>query len=67
MNPDDLRTLRHDLRGSLNTIRLSVEVLRLPADGEDPSRFLDAICREIAKIDRRLEALTPAALLRSAA
>ena len=37
---DDLRRLRHDLRGAYNELRLCVEVLRLEAAGAEALEWL---------------------------
>ena len=61
MDDKQLSCLRHDLRGCLNAIRLSLEVLKMSADGTDPPEFLALIEAEVLKADAMLHGLaTPA-------
>ncbi len=60
-----LSKLRHDMRGCLNAIQLSVEVLKMNRNGEDSSTFLDCIESELAKLDVLIQQLTMRQLQRS--
>jgi hypothetical protein len=55
--PDpELAKLRHDLRGCLNAISLSVEALKLMVTPNEPvGEFLVGIANEVAKADRLLQ------------
>ena len=56
-HPANPSQLRHDIRGCINSIRLSVEVLKTQ-DGKDCSEFFAGIETELATADMLLEGLT---------
>ncbi len=52
----ELAKLRHELRGCLNAISLSVEALKLMVMPNEPAgEFLVGIANEVAKADRLLQ------------
>ncbi len=65
--PPDLNILRHDMRGCINAIRLSVEVLKLPGSDGDFATFLECIENELARVEVLLAQLTAPPVERAAA
>ena len=57
MQDEQRRLLRHDLLGCLNSMRLSMEVIRDSRDGDERVVFLDAISNEVAKIEAMIDKL----------
>jgi signal transduction histidine kinase len=58
--PEELRRLRHDLRGAFNELRLCVEVLRVETDSERAVEWLESIesaAERCAALVRQLQAL----------
>lgn len=59
MSDPELSQVRHDLRGCLNAIQLSVEVLKTLVAPDEPTReFLARIASEVGKADRLLQTTT---------
>ncbi len=59
MQEDQRRKLRHDILGCLNSIKLSMEVVRLSEQSVETSQFLDCIDSEVDKIQQMLSGLVP--------
>ncbi len=55
MSNPEFAHVRHDLRGCLNAIQLSVEVLKTLAPDESAREFLTRITSEVGRADRLLQ------------
>lgn len=56
MSDPEFTKLRHDLRGCLNAIQLSVEALKFTVAPDESAReFVVSIANEVAKADRLLQ------------
>ena len=51
------RKLRHDILGSLNSIKLSMEVIKAAKDREELLMFLGFIDNEVEKMERLMDQL----------
>lgn len=54
---DPVRELRHDLRGSLNALKLCASVLELPLEPSERAAFLDDILRACNSVDEMMQRL----------
>ena len=54
MEQQQRRRLRHDVLGCLNSIRLSLEVLRYSKNREEIDTFLDCAADEVLKVEDML-------------
>lgn len=57
MQESERRKLRHDILGSLNSVKLSVEVIKGSNDREEALMFLDCIAREVVKVEELIDNL----------
>ena len=51
------RKLRHDILGCLNSVKLSVEVIKGSKDKEEVLMFLDCIANETSKVEELIDNL----------
>jgi len=57
MKDEQRRKLRHDILGCLNSIKLSMEVIRGAKDQDEAIVFLDCIGNEVTKVERFVDDL----------
>ena len=60
MNVEALRTIRHDTRGTANSLKMCVTVLEVPMSDDERVDFVDEVIRaadRIAELMTRLESL----------
>ena len=57
MDPDALRTIRHDTRGTANSLKMCVTVLEVPMSTAEKLEFVDEVIRAADRIAELMTAM----------